>query len=958
MTITKGEGTYEYKIDNMYTDGAGKLYLWLPADSVVTQVKTTNGIYTGTCKTEVKTTSGCSGSEWGRNDNYNVDLRGSMFYPVTDITLTSIPDTVGSEYSLNEVVKVIPENATNGNVNNIEWKLEGPQDSTPLTEGKLHVDKPGTYKLTAIIPGGAGGGEDFSKTFTLNMKNSISIYSLAMSGWTYGENPAQPTYNITEEYGNLKDSAKIEYSTEQLTGYTEEVPTNAGQYWVQVTIPATANTVECISRTQFEISPKSITASDIQAICEEQYFTGKAITPNGTDVKVLDGDNLLGTSEYEIKQEGYANNTELSSATSKASLTIQGKGNYTGEREIPFIIVNKPMAVSAIVSTADWTNQTVTISAPEGYTICQKKDSYDYDKDFTRSFIFEEESADDTGTVVYYLLKDDTGAISAEKTINVKIDQTKPSFEGTDCGIWLDTENVALKQNQTFAFNLYKQVDSATISLKAEDQPSGVKDYFYHVDQMKASEKNSYQVKSAAELAAQESGYWTTGSTIELNEEGFYVIYAYAVDQADNQSDYICSRGIVLDVTAPTWTGRLGNVKADSAEILLETDEDSICKYFLSETEVDADKITDEQWKSVDVKETQNGRSQALTLAVRPTTQYYVYLRMHDPTGNVTDVQTLRFRTPARPSSGGSHKSNKDDTTTSAGTPAPTLPAAPAETPKRDLSNVKLPGAKTEDKTSVGEADVKEPHVSGDEGKSGWDVIKDELKDALKDAQDQTDGPATVKVDMNGATVVPGDIFDSVKGLDIDVVFDMGDGITWTVNGMDITADRVNDIDFGVTTGADAGQSIPVDVINNVTGERYSMNLSLAYDGAFGFQAVLTVNMDQKNAGLYANLFYYNEDSGELEFICAGEIGSDGNVDLTFSHASDYVVVIDAQPMGVAAVDTDDTDTADDAQQAGAVDAVSGQNSGSMLWIVLLVIAVILAGAGIILVRKGKKKEE
>ena len=37
-----------------------------------------------------------------------------------------------------------------------------------------------------------------------------------------------------------------------------------------------------------------------------------------------------------------------------------------------------------------------------------------------------------------------------------------------------------------------------------------------------------------------------------------------------------------------------------------------------------------------------------------------------------------------------------------------------------------------------------------------------------------------------------------------------------------------------MTVGADAGKSIPVDVINNVTGERYSMNLSLAYDGEFG----------------------------------------------------------------------------------------------------------------------------
>lgn len=309
------------------------------------------------------------------------------------------------------------------------------------------------------------------------------------------------------------------------------------------------------------------------------------------------------------------------------------------------------------------------------------------------------------------------------------------------------------------------------------------------------------------------------------------------------------------------------------------------------------------------------------------------------------------------------HHSSSGSSESSAGTTAsttPTLPAAPTETPKTNPSTVKLPGTKTEAQKPADETGVKEPYVAGDTGKSGWDLIKNELQDALKDAlqenQDQTDGPATVSVDMNGATVVPGDIFDSIKGQDINVAFDMGDGITWTVNGMDITADQMKDIDLGVTTGADAGQSIPVDVINNVTGERYSMNLSLAYDGEFGFQAVLTVNMDQKNAGLYANLFYYNEDSGELEFISAGEIGTDGNVDLTFSHASDYVVVIDAQPMDVEAADTDASDAADDAQQAGAAAVASGQNSGTMIWIVLLVIAVILAGAGIVLVQKSKKK--
>ena len=92
-----------------------------------------------------------------------------------------------------------------------------------------------------------------------------------------------------------------------------------------------------------------------------------------------------------------------------------------------------------------------------------------------------------------------------------------------------------------------------------------------------------------------------------------------------------------------------------------------------------------------------------------------------------------------------------------------------------------------------------------------------------------------------------------------------------------------------------AGKSIPVDVINKVSGERYSVNLSLAYDGEFGFTATLTVNMEPKNSGMYANLFYYNEQTGKLEFVSAGQIDSDGNVELAFTHASDYTIVVGRQ---------------------------------------------------------------
>ena len=180
------------------------------------------------------------------------------------------------------------------------------------------------------------------------------------------------------------------------------------------------------------------------------------------------------------------------------------------------------------------------------------------------------------------------------------------------------------------------------------------------------------------------------------------------------------------------------------------------------------------------------------------------------------------------------------------------------------------------------------PYIKDDSGKEGWDVIKPQLEEAKSGD--------TVTVVMNGTTVVPKDVIDSIKGKDTTLVLDMGKGLSWKIYGKDIT-DAAGDIDFDVTVGADAGKSIPVDVINNVAGEHSSLNLTLAYDGEFGFTATLTVNMESKNAGLYANLFYYNEQTGELEFISAGQIDPDGNVELVFTHASDYTIVVDAKIM-------------------------------------------------------------
>ena len=206
--------------------------------------------------------------------------------------------------------------------------------------------------------------------------------------------------------------------------------------------------------------------------------------------------------------------------------------------------------------------------------------------------------------------------------------------------------------------------------------------------------------------------------------------------------------------------------------------------------------------------------------------------------------------------------------------------------------------------------------------------------------------------------VVPGDIFDSIKGKDITITFDMGNGIIWSVDGKSITADKAGDIDFSVKTGVKA---VPVDIVNNITGESYSIQLSLAYEGDFGFTAVLSIGLGKENAGYTASLYYYNESTGELEFICSDEVAQDGTVSLAFTHASDYVIAIDGkQEGGDGAAESAQPDGKDGTAGNGtAMEKPSQEGQQWRLWWLIVAGVLVLAmGAGVFFIRKKKSDED
>ena len=190
---------------------------------------------------------------------------------------------------------------------------------------------------------------------------------------------------------------------------------------------------------------------------------------------------------------------------------------------------------------------------------------------------------------------------------------------------------------------------------------------------------------------------------------------------------------------------------------------------------------------------------------------------------------------------------------------------------------------------------------------SGWDAILDEIENAEN---------GEITIDMGDETKVLAEIFESLAGKDVEIFFDLGD-IQWSVDGADIPTDTdFTDLDLRVDLDT---SGIPVNVVNTITGEIGTVQITLAHNGEFGFTMTLTAPLGKENAGYWVNLYHYDESAEAMDFEAAAKIDQDGSVTIPFSHASQYAIDIDTHSH--AAVDVSDifVDVAPDAWYTAAI---------------------------------------
>ena len=146
------------------------------------------------------------------------------------------------------------------------------------------------------------------------------------------------------------------------------------------------------------------------------------------------------------------------------------------------------------------------------------------------------------------------------------------------------------------------------------------------------------------------------------------------------------------------------------------------------------------------------------------------------------------------------------------------------------------------------------------------------------------------------------------------------------------------------------------DIVKAVVGDKPSLNVSISHDGELGMEAELSVYLGTEYAKAIANLYYFNEESRELEFVSANEIRADGTAKFVFTHASEYVIVIEEAEEEIATevIVENDTEIVDNTEQPKEESSSVTEGGSTLWWIAILLVFA----AGIIFFVKRKTKQE
>lgn len=191
---------------------------------------------------------------------------------------------------------------------------------------------------------------------------------------------------------------------------------------------------------------------------------------------------------------------------------------------------------------------------------------------------------------------------------------------------------------------------------------------------------------------------------------------------------------------------------------------------------------------------------------------------------------------------------------------------------------------------TISNAEASEPTVSEPTAPDPNEVFNTQDK-PIEDIMDEVKSDTTASIEVaDEDTAIKADVFEAAKDKNVTLELTLENGVKWEIKAESIGDDTV-DVNINVELNT---SNVPAASVEAVAEGKTTMQISLAHNGSFGFEANITIPVASANDGKVANLFHYN--NGTLEFVASVKV-SNGEATLPFSHASEYVIVFDEKSM-------------------------------------------------------------
>ena len=385
------------------------------------------------------------------------------------------------------------------------------------------------------------------------------------------------------------------------------------------------NCEEFINEYTAVVQPANLSDSSITVKGKDEndaaYYTGNEVTPNW-GLQYNNGKtsmDLVNGTDYTVS---YENNTDPGTAVA----TYTGKGNYAGTRtetfEIKYAFVPKQSTASAerwynnrylyladISLDGEEGNSTIyRASAESGAGLSASTSDYwiyenlqDAVHNYYDNRVFSLDMEEGVCNKNIYIRERYTGYIGEPVTLTLHVDRTAPYWTETDgstgdYGIQIKKNWFQTLLNKVSFGHIYNDTN-LEVKIRANDakagiETSGVDKYYYYIDKI-TDPSGEIDAKTIEELnALRNDGKFTEvaangneSAVIPVSDNANFVVYAYAVDKAGNQSNYISSDGVIFDneapvvsVSEPSKTD--GTLKDTEVTLKVTLDEDATLMWF------------------------------------------------------------------------------------------------------------------------------------------------------------------------------------------------------------------------------------------------------------------------------------------------------------------------------------------------------------------------------------------